>query len=72
MLKFDHIGTDKRNQVIIPANITSDNFVNELNMLWEWSWGPASEPEDKRLIRFFGLTLVNRYYHIDWPSNVPK
>jgi len=41
-------------------------------MLWEWEWGPASEPKDQRLMRYFGLALVNRYYNISWPSNVPR
>jgi len=41
-------------------------------MLWEWEWDASNEPVDERLIRYFGLALVNRYYNITWPTNVPK
>jgi hypothetical protein len=72
ILKFENIGTDNRNNVIIPVDVITNGFVNSLNMLWEWKWDASSEPADMRLQRYFGLALVNKYYNISWPTNVPK
>lgn len=39
-LKFESTGTDQRDVVIVPINITNSalNFKNVLNMGWEWNW----------------------------------
>lgn len=56
----------------MPVNVTSDSWINNINMLWEWDWDASNEPLDNRLARFFSLIKMNKYYNIGWPSNVPK
>lgn len=72
-LKFESTASDRRERVIIPVNLLNaeKNFNNTLDMGWEWHW-KNGQPVDTRLIRYFGLILLNQTTFVEYPSTLPR
>lgn len=50
VLRFKSTAWDARAKMNLPVGIQGETeFLNEINMMWEWGWLPDGDPSDSRL-----------------------
>lgn len=72
VLTFQNVASDFNTRIMWPVVVSSPaiNFSNVINGWREWDW-IGSEPQNKRLGRFWSLVVVNNTYTLNYTALPP-